>query len=228
MNLKYGILLLSALCYGDGQTTGPSTCNARLIPVATGSNGVILFKTSFKINLSGGSYKEPMEIGWLVASKRGVWEYARHVYLTFDDGVQVTPEDSIHIRKFESSFQFDKADEGLMKLVGKYEINKLINKNTGRDAVSWTKYGIYQNGKRISRSSIVKSIFDLTSNPGKGNPIKASFYHEGVAIFNSQESLDEQSDSTIIKGPEFFNGSKYNGEEVWALYSIDGLVVVDP
>lgn len=228
MNLKYGILLLLSLCMGDvGKFTGPSTCEIKMIPVAVGSDGIVLFKTSFKINLSGGSYLEPMEIGWLAVSAHGVWDYRRHVYLTFDDGNQVTLEDSIYLKRFESSFQFEKTDEELMKLVSKYQINKLIDRNNGRDAVSWTTYGIYQNGKRISKRSIVKSVFGISSNPGKGNPVKASFYHEGVALFNSSESLDDQTDNTIIKGAEFFNGSKYNGEEVWALYSIDGIVLVD-
>jgi hypothetical protein len=226
--MKYGILLLFALCHSEkARPTGPSTCEVRMIPVATGAHGTILFKTSFKINLSGGSYKEPMEIGWLVASAQNVWDYNRHAYLTFDDGVQITPEDSLHLKKFESSFVFDNTDEVLMKLVKIYEINTLVDKNTGRGAVSWTKHGIYQTGKRISPAGVVKSVFDLTSNPGKGIPVKASFYYEGIAIFNSKERLHEESDSTIVEGAEFFNGSKYNGEEVWALYSIDGLVIVD-
>lgn len=220
------ICLIAVLAANKAEFTGPSFCEIRLIPVATGAEGTVLFKTYFKINTTGSQMLAPVELGWLVVSSSGVWDYQRETYLTFQDGLEFSSRDSAILKAFEKPFRLLRQGKSVAdELRAKYDISKILPSSTGGGVLSWSPYGVYEDGKKLANATQINTIFDIKSMDGVSTTVQSKFYYKGVALFQSKKS--EDADSTVQIGPAFFQPGRFNGENVWMdSYSIDGLAVI--
>lgn len=71
--MKKVLILFVVLLNSFLWATGPSYAQVTLTPIATNSNGKVLFQTYHNFNKMGGS-SEKRKYGWLVVSASGVWE----------------------------------------------------------------------------------------------------------------------------------------------------------
>jgi hypothetical protein len=216
--MKFSLLLLFIFLFTTSSRTGPSTCFIKIIPVATGKNGTVLFKTSYQINPSGGQFLVPVELGWLVVSSKGVWEEKLDKRLDFDDGTRVTSSDSLSLKEFDKPFNWKNPPKTVRPLMVKYSLYNPVNDKEGRGEVLWTKEGIYKNKNRIHTESRLRSVKEMYNTQGEGTPVQVSFYHQGVTLFRNKMEVDEMEENEAVTGALFF--------EKDYLYSIDALLIL--
>jgi hypothetical protein len=226
MNKLSALLISSLLCLANNTTTGYSHCRIEIVPIATGANRTVLFKTFFSINPHGAHLYEPVELGWLVVSADGVWEYVTHMRLDFQEGNFVSAADSVHLKSFKDRFNIRHPPKTVEKLMKKYDIKRSIRSDRGKGLLVRHADGIYKGGKRMHLNHL-KTLDNIVSQPSSSDtPIKCTFYHDGVAVFRSRKGFDED-DNEILEGATFLSGAVYDGEQVWIdLYEIDAIVII--
>jgi hypothetical protein len=211
-------LLLSS--YTTKEFTGPSWCKLYLIPIATGNGGTVLFKTFSQINTSGGSISPPIKIGWLIISAQGKWEQLEHASLDSEiGGGMMSHADSVFLKEFEAPFNWQKPPESVRALISRYKLYHAVKSDEGCKSISWTKYGIYKNGRRLQKESRINTLLDVSNIPGEGTPLHASFYCNGIALFRSNYQMLEDESGELA-------GALFKPEGVEMFYTIDGIVIV--
>lgn len=226
MVLKRGILAL-VLVFISGfssKNTGISYCIIKIIPVASGDGGTVLFKTYYSINPMGGSILTPVEIGWLVVSADRIWKESQHAYLNFSDGLEITSKDSLYLNEFNSPFNWKNPPESVLPLIQEFKIATPLQVNQGERRLMWTNNGVYQKKSRKGESTVIRSLKYISNQPEQGTPALACFYYKGIALFRSSQTLID-GDTPNVKGAVFLQGAEINNEELWIEeYSIDGLM----
>jgi hypothetical protein len=222
---KIILVLMFVITLGSSsENTGVSYCIIKIVPVGSGDNGTVLFKTYYSINPMGWSIITPVEIGWLVASANGIWKESRHVYLNFSDGLEITSKDSLYLNEFYSPFNWEKSPESVLPLLKAFNISTPLRIDCGKNVLAWTNNGVYKRKSIKEKSTIIRSLKGIKSQSAEGTPITTLFYHKGIALFRSMKTSGYESPS-IIKGAVFLHGIKIDNEEVWIEeYSIDGVM----
>jgi hypothetical protein len=210
----------------SSENTGLSYCIIKMIPIATGDRGTVLFKTYYSIDSDGGSLIPPVEIGWLVASADGIWKESRHVYLNFSDGLEIAPSDSLYLEEFNSFFNWENPPESVLPLLKAFNISTPLRIDCGKNVLTWTNNGVYKRKKIKDESTIIRSLNGINSQSEPGTPITSLFYHKGIALFRSTMTNGYESPS-IRKGAVFLQGTKVDNKQVWIEeYTIDGLILI--
>lgn len=217
-------LVLVGILGFSSENTDVSSCVVKIVPIASGDEGTVLFKTYYSINPMGGSIITPVEIGWLVASADGIWKESGHAYLNFSGGLEITSKDSLYLNELNSPFNWKKPPESVLPLLKAFNISTPLRMDCGENVLTWTNNGVYRRKSIKEDSVILRSLKGINSQSEQGTPITTLFYHKGIALFRSTKTSDYESPSKI-KGAVFLQGINIDNEEVWIEeYSIDALM----
>ena len=162
----------------------------------------------------------PIQLGWLVVSSAdSIWEEVEYKYLKVEEGI-VTEEEENEIKKFKAPFDWKNIPSELKPLMAKHNPYYPINKDIGKDTLSWTRWGLYQQGTKISDKTEMKSIANLNGVSSDGRAIRVSFYYKGIALFHCTSDFDEEDEEEHY-GAVFFRDMQYP----IGYYSVDGIMI---
>lgn len=209
--------------------TGPSSADFKIVPIAHNGKGVVLFKTYYTVNATGGHSLQKTEYGWLVVSANGLWEESLH--RVFDpekvpDDQQADRWDQYH-KEFQRDFDWASPPLSVQPLLRKYRFanHRRFSRTTGAGAVTWEPQRVCVRSTCTPGRTVQRSLHSFRSERGKGLFVKSSFYYAGVAVFNS--SVDEEDKS---HGAKYFipirdaeSRSVDPGVDYW---SVDGIVII--
>jgi hypothetical protein len=222
-------IFLLLLCPALASATGPSSADFKIVPIAHNGKGVVLFKTYYTVNATGGHSLQEVEFGWLVVSANGLWEEALH--RVFDpsklpEDQQSATWDQYH-KEFEQDFDWASPPRSVRPLLRKYRFanHRGFSQTTGAGAVTWESERVCVRGICTSGRMVHRSLHSFRSERGTGSRVQSSFYYAGVAVFKSSVDDDDKSHGAKyfipIRDAEF--RSKDPGVDYWR---IDGIVII--
>ena len=209
--------------------TGPSTAEFKIVPIAHNGKGVVLFKTYYTVNATGGHSYQEVEFGWLVVSANGLWEETLDRVFDPDkvpEDQQSETWDRYH-KEFQQDFRWASPPLSVRPLLRKYRFAKHqgFSPTTGDGVVRWESERVCVRRTCTPGRTVHRSLHSFRSERGKGLPVKSSFYFAGVAVFNSSVDEDDKS-----HGAKFFipirdaeSRSIDPGVDYW---SVDGIVII--
>jgi len=223
--MKKVLILFVVLLNSFLWATGPSYAQVTLTPIATNSNGKVLFQTYHNFNKMGGS-SEKRKYGWLVVSASGVWE--EKVAFVVNNLVG-NPNKKLEKRLGEyiaGKVNLSHPDKVLKNLMQKYDFNSdtpLINEKN-RVLELKPKQSCYL-GKCIDFSLTQKTIEGHKSTDIR-NAIRSSFMYKGVALFQNTMHYEESepNDGATFEHLENYLGERDIGYDIT---NIDGIVLLD-
>ena len=209
--------------------TGPSTAEFKIVPIAHNGKGVVLFKTYYTVNATGGHSYQEVEFGWLVVSANGLWEEALDRVFDPDkvpEDQQTETWDRYH-KEFQQDFRWASPPLSVRPLLRKYGFAKHqdFSRTTGAGVVRWEPERVCVRRSCTRGRTVHRSLHSFRSGIGKGLPVKSSFYFAGLAVFNSSVDEDDKSHGAKyfipIRDPEA--RSMDPGVDYW---SVDGIVIM--
>lgn len=226
------ILLLACIILLSGSadkfTTGPSSADATIIPVAySWETGNILCKTHYYINEMGAHALLPEKYGWLVVNRNGLWEEYTHLNLPGEFGDMGYEDAEVLADKakeeFDASFKLSEAPASVKPIIEKYLFNGHLYAPT-HNRVFWTKDGIYnaQDSLLLDNTKLF-AIEGLQNDGGYASSIGCAYYIDGVAFFNCYQTYEETNDDYATIGATFFNDLYDYGIE---LYQVTGVCFI--
>ena len=213
---SFAIITLTALTL-FGFYTGPSTVDAQIIPVAYSDDGVVLCKTHYSINESGAHAQMAHDFGWLIVSKKGLWNEIPYKSLPIEfKEVEYDIYDSLEVleQEFKKEFSFKDSIKCLDSLIFEYDITNIVHPFINENVLFWTRYGI-QNGldSILQKDNTLKSIQNLTTDSLTGTRVGCNYYIKELAFFDNSYGIE-----TPKIGASYFND--------YYLYNITGICVV--
>jgi hypothetical protein len=223
-------LLLVATSAG---ATGPSRATVEIVPIAVSSKGVVLFKTWRVLNPTGAYVAERTEVGWLVVGAQRVWREAPHAAVdpaTDSDGAR-WPK----LREeFRSPFDWKRPPASVRPLLSEFGITAkdAVPPDLGRGQVTWSPSKLCVGAACAELEGTLWAPGGIRSESGKGNPIVASFYAAGVALFRCDPApgtlaTPEQAGAVFSLPPNKWWDEREGLVDIgYEIQEIDGIAVV--
>ena len=209
--------------------TGPSTAEFKIVPIAHNGKGVVLFKTYYTVNATGGHSYQEVEFGWLVVSANGLWEEALDRVFDPDkvpEAQQTETWDRYH-KEFQQDFRWASPPLSVRPLLRKYGFAKHqgFSRTTGAGVGRWEPERVCVRRSCTRGRTVLRSLHSFRSESGKGLPVKSSFYFAGLAVFNSSVDEDDKSHGAkyFIPIRDAEARSMDPGVDYW---SVDGIVII--
>jgi hypothetical protein len=199
----------------SASATGPSSASADLVPVAA-KDDAVLFRTRWTINSTGAHAFQPVEYGWLVATRAGKVQQVADRRFEPGAGGEQNPEEVAYERAFEEALDWKSPPKTALPLLRKYgfKAEHAVAPREGADEITWTPKQTCQ-GEHCWASCRQQSLHGLRSEPKTGTPVRASFVWKWLALFENDESNQENGFSI---GASFSPTRPVSG---WGEYGIE-------
>lgn len=192
MRALAAILLFAMASAGPARATGPSRATVEIVPIAVSAKGVVLFKTWRELNPEGARAAQPAEVAWLLVSGDGLWREVSHAVV----GPEVAKDDARYYRlrdEFRAAFDWKAPPKSVRAVLAEFGFaaKDRVAPEHGKGAATWKPQALCLGSGCIECSARQWAPGGIVSEEGKGNPIAASFYVAGVALFRCEASGEE-------------------------------------
>ena len=217
------IILLFACTAAPSFATGPSTATIQIVPISYNDSGVILCKTAFSINRTGGVANQRIQYGWLAVSSSGIWEEVPHALI--EDPYNPINENTSdkYAKEFKDDMNWKLPPNSVKSLIKKYSFRDRGNFVGDNKAITWSPSSIC-NAKKCT-NAIVKqqSLQNLHSALDSGSSIKPYFSYAGVFFFHNSYGPEKEQ----VIGADIHISNLFDGQDIGIDYwDIDGIAFI--
>ncbi len=217
------IFLLFACAAAPSFATGPSTATIQIIPISYNDKGVILCKTAFFINRTGGVADQRIEYGWLAVSASGIWEEVKHTVIEDPHDPINESTSAKYAKEFKDDMNWKLPPNSVKPLIGKYSFIDRGKLSENGKVITWSPGSICDAKKCVNTTIKQRSLQNLRSLAGSGSPVKNYFSYAGVYFFRN--SFGPETERVI--GGDIPISNLFNGEDIGIDYwDIDGIAFI--
>lgn len=201
--------------------TGPSYAKVKITPIATSDEGSVLCLTEHYLNHMGAHDLMDTEFGYLLVSKKGLWEEKVIKTIYTEDGYD-------SLEKFEKQFyqtlDFKNPPRYLAEIIEKHNITTTIYSHQS-NLYFWTSKGLYNGDDKLIQENVVqKSIKNYQSISGKGTRIGNASLIKGILFFENYQTYHYETDKEIHAGAHFL---EIKDEYPYEIYYVTGIVILE-